>query len=91
MEAHPGRKETVCKDLVIWREQSIPSKGNLARLEWVQNPDVQLPEIHFISRDDDQLVNARSGSNHSVLKQSVWFSVHDSAHSRKHGVSIASI
>jgi hypothetical protein len=28
---------------------------NLAGLEWVENPDVQLPEIRFVSRGDDQL------------------------------------
>ena len=47
--------------------------GNLARLEWVENPDVQLPEIRFISRGDDQLANACSRGNQSVLKRSIWF------------------
>ena len=40
---------------------------NLAGLEWVENPDVQLPEIRFVSRGDDQLVNACSRGNHGVL------------------------
>src|SRR5882672_3880265 len=53
--------------------QLVPSGKNLARLEWVENSDVQLPEIRFISRGNDQLVNVCSGSNHSVLKQSIWF------------------
>jgi hypothetical protein len=56
-----------------------PSTGNLARLEWVETPDVQLPEIRFISRGDDQSVNACSRGNHSVLQESIWFSVHDPA------------
>ena len=56
-----------------------PSTGNLAGLEWVENPDVQLPEIRFISRGDDRSVNACSRGNHSVLQQSIWFSVHDPA------------
>jgi hypothetical protein len=46
-----------------------PSTGNLAGLEWVENPDVHLPEIRFVSRGDDQLVNACRRGNHSVLSQ----------------------
>src|SRR5450432_2064214 len=59
--------------------QSALSGQSLGGLEWVENSDVQLPEIRFISRGNDQLVNARSGSNHSVLKQSIRFSVHHPA------------
>jgi hypothetical protein len=40
---------------------------------------MQLPEIRFISRGNNQLVNACSGSNHSIFKQSIWFSAHDPA------------
>jgi hypothetical protein len=63
------------------REMRRNSKvaGHLARLEWVENPDVQLPEILFISRGNDQLVNACSRGNHRVLKQLIWLSVHDPA------------
>src|SRR6266576_5863107 len=56
--------------------QAVHPGRNLASLEWVENSDVHLPEIRFISRGNDQLVNACSGSNHSILKQSIWLSVH---------------
>src|SRR6266404_2454443 len=55
------------------------SGRNLARPEWVENSDVQLPEIRLISRGNDQLVNAGSSSNHLVLKQSIRFAIHDPA------------
>src|SRR5437773_5292174 len=55
------------------------SGRNLARPEWVENSDVQLPEIRLISRGNDQLVNAGSSSNHRVLKQSIRFAIHDPA------------
>src|ERR1700680_2468963 len=57
--------------------QSTPSREDLAGLEGVENSDLQLPEIRFVSRGNDQLVNARGGSHHSVFKQPIWFSVHD--------------
>jgi hypothetical protein len=39
-------------------------------LKGVENPDIQLPEIRFVSRGDDQLVNACSRGKHSILQQS---------------------
>ena len=45
-----------------------PSTGNPAGLEWVENPEVQLPEIRFVSRGDDQLVNACNRGNHKFLR-----------------------
>jgi hypothetical protein len=50
----------------------------LARLEWVYNSDAQLLEVAFASRSDDQVMNARRGSNHGIFQESIRSPVHDS-------------
>src|SRR5439155_6036419 len=88
---HSGTHDAVISSFLFLRQNtcsvfrvshfrgSAPSTGNLACLEWIENLDVQLPEIRFISRGDNQLVNARGGSNHSVFQQPIRFLVHDPA------------
>jgi hypothetical protein len=56
--------------------RSVPLMWRLARLEWVYNSDAQLLEVAFASRSDDQVMNARRGSNHGIFQESIRSPVH---------------
>ena len=44
----------------------IPTK--LAGFEWIEDTNIKLPKIRFVSCGNDQVMDARSGGNHCVLQ-----------------------
>src|SRR5579883_879124 len=61
------------------RDWATHAAARLTRFEGVDDWDVQLLEIGFVSGCDRQLMNPGGGSDHSVFQQSIGLSVHDSA------------
>jgi|HubBroStandDraft_1064217.scaffolds.fasta_scaffold13776_3 hypothetical protein len=50
-----------------------------AALERIENPHVQMSEISFVSRRNDQAVNSRGRGNHRIFQQLIRLSVHHAA------------
>jgi hypothetical protein len=60
-------------------QTSVEARCQQLILERIENADVELLEISFISGRDDQIVDAGRRGNHGVLDEIAGFSMHDTA------------